>query len=61
MSLNSSFSPRRSSTKRRHPEQDMTIWGAWSAERPHLMPVGQPFDGFVEHTKRVSSTCLVTT
>jgi hypothetical protein len=44
----------------RHPEQDMTIWDAWSAERPHLMPVGQPFDGFVEHTKRVSPTCLVT-
>jgi hypothetical protein len=44
----------------RHPEHDMTIWDAWSAERPHLMPVGQPFDGFVEHTKRVSPTCLVT-
>jgi hypothetical protein len=44
----------------RHPEQDMTIWDAWSAERPHLMPVGQPFDGFVEHTKRVSPSCLVT-
>jgi len=43
----------------RHPEQDTTIWDAWSAERPHLMPVGQPFDGFVEHTKRVSPTCLV--
>jgi transposase len=43
----------------RHPEQDTTIWEAWSAERPHLMPVGQPFDGFVEHTKRVSPTCLV--
>jgi hypothetical protein len=37
----------------------MTIWEAWSEERPHLMPVGQPFDGFVEHTKRVSPTCLV--
>ena len=23
------------------------------------MPVGRPFDGFVEYTKRVSSTCLV--
>jgi len=43
----------------KHPEQDITIWEAWSAERPHLMPVGQPFDGFVEHTKRVSPTCLV--
>jgi transposase len=44
----------------RHPELDMTLWEAWSLERPHLMPVGQPFDGFVEHTKRVSPTCLVT-
>ena len=24
-----------------------------------LMPMGRPFDGFVEHTKRVSPTCLV--
>jgi len=23
------------------------------------MPVGRPFDGFVEYTKRVSPTCLV--
>lgn len=43
----------------RHPEQDLTIWDVWSTERPHLMPVGQPFDGFVEHMKRVSPTCLV--
>jgi transposase len=42
-----------------HPEQAMTIWDAWSTERAQLMPVGQPFDGFVEHTKRVSPTCLV--
>jgi transposase len=42
-----------------HPEQDTTIWDAWSVERPHLMPVGQAFDGFVEHTKLVSPTCLV--
>jgi hypothetical protein len=43
----------------RHPEQDATIWEVWSQERPHLMPVGQPYDGYVEHTKRVSPTCLV--
>ena len=43
----------------KHPEQDTTIWDAWSVERPHLMPVGQAFDGFVEHTKLVSPTCLV--
>ena len=42
-----------------HPEQEATVWEVWSRERPHLMPVGQPFDGFVEHTKRVSPTCLV--
>jgi transposase len=43
----------------RHPEQDATIWEVWSQERAHLMPVGQPYDGYVEHTKRVSPTCLV--
>lgn len=30
-----------------------------SAEIASLMPPGQPFDGFVEHTKRVSPTCLI--
>ncbi len=29
-------------------------------ELASLMPVGRPFDGFVEHSKRVSPTCLVT-
>jgi len=43
-----------------HPEQKQSIWEVWSKERPHLMPVGQAFDGYVEHTKRVSPTCLVT-
>jgi hypothetical protein len=28
-------------------------------ERPHLMPMPQPFDGYVEKPARVSSTCLV--
>jgi hypothetical protein len=28
-------------------------------ERVSLMPLGRAFDGFVEHTKRVSPTCLV--
>ena len=28
-------------------------------ERGSLMPLGRAFDGFVEHTKRVSPTCLV--
>ncbi|WP_050479884.1 IS21 family transposase, partial [Herbaspirillum rhizosphaerae] len=44
----------------RHPEAEMSVWDAWELELPHLLPVGQPFDGFVEHTKRVSPTCLVT-
>jgi hypothetical protein len=34
------------------------IPGRLPSESP-LMPVGRPFDGFVEHTKRVSPTCLV--
>jgi hypothetical protein len=44
----------------RHPEADISVWEAWELERPHLMPNGKPFDGFVEHAKRVSPTCLVT-
>lgn len=27
--------------------------------RPHLMPMPEPFDGYVEKLARVSSTCLV--
>ena len=43
-----------------HPElPGQTIAEAWARERPELMPVSRPFDGFVEHTKRVSPTCLV--
>jgi DNA replication protein DnaC len=29
-------------------------------ELPHLMPMPEPFDGYVENPARVSSTCLVT-
>lgn len=29
-------------------------------ERPQMMPVPAAFDGFIEHSKRVSSTCLIT-
>jgi len=44
-----------------HPEQrDRMIAEMWEEEREHLMPVPVPFDGFVEHAKRVSSTCLIT-
>ena len=36
-----------------------TVADAWAQERPSLMAMPRPFDGFVEHTKRVSPTCLV--
>lgn len=44
----------------RHPEQkDRSIDAVWAEERPSLMETPTPFDGFVEHTKRVSPTCLI--
>jgi hypothetical protein len=36
-----------------------TIADVWTQERSVLMPRPRAFDGFVEHTKRVSPTCLV--
>lgn len=36
-----------------------TVAQAWERERSQLMPMPRPFDGFVDHTKRVSPTCLV--
>ena len=36
-----------------------TLAEVWVQERPLLMPMPGPFEGFVEHTKRVSPTCLV--
>nr|QDL89224.1 Transposase [Sym plasmid] len=36
-----------------------TVADVWTQERALLMPLPRPFDGFVEHTKRVSPTCLV--
>lgn len=36
-----------------------TVADAQAQEVASLMPLGRPFDGFVEHTKRVSPTCLV--
>lgn len=38
---------------------ELTIAEALEIEREHLMPVPEPFDGYVERTSRVSSTCLV--
>ena len=36
-----------------------TIAEVWADEKASLMPLGRLFDGFVEHTKRVSPTCLI--
>jgi len=36
-----------------------TVADVHADEVASLMPPGRPFDGFVEHTKRVSPTCLV--
>jgi hypothetical protein len=36
-----------------------TVADVHADEITSLMPLGRPFDGFVEHTKRVSPTCLV--
>lgn len=44
-----------------HPEQhERSIADVHAQERTCLMALPCPFDGFVEHTKRVSPTCLVT-
>lgn len=43
-----------------HPDQRRaSVAEVWQEECSHLMPTPAPFDGFVEHTKRVSPTCLV--
>ena len=43
-----------------HPEdKSHTVAEMWAQEQPHLMTLPPPFDGFVEHTKRVSPTCLL--
>jgi transposase len=42
-----------------HGNMPGTIAGVWAQEVASLMSLGRPFDGFVEHTKRVSPTCLV--
>ena len=45
---------------RAHPEQkDQTIDDIFALEQPELRPLGQGFDGYVEKTVRVRSTCLV--
>jgi transposase len=44
----------------RHPEHtDQTIWSAFEAERPQLVPYAGHFDGFHALPASVSKTCLV--
>ena len=43
----------------KHPEVDLTLAEMLEQERPHLMPMIAPFDGYVETLGKVSSTCLV--
>ncbi len=43
-----------------HPDlTGVTIREAWTSERPQLMPMPTPFDGYVELPARVSSTSLI--
>ena len=43
-----------------HPEyKGRTVAEVWREEQPVLMRMPPAFDGFVEHTKRVSPTCLL--
>jgi transposase len=42
-----------------HGAQPGTVADIWAEEIRHLMAMPRPFDGFVEHAKRVSPTCLV--
>jgi transposase len=44
----------------KHPElNERTIWQAFEAERPHLVPLAGVFDGFHATQASVSKTCLV--
>jgi hypothetical protein len=44
----------------KHPElADRTIWQAFEAERPKLVPISGPFDGFHATQASVAKTCLV--
>ncbi len=43
-----------------HPEErERTIWEVYQQERPHLIGMDLPFDGFAERQVRVSTTSLV--
>ena len=44
----------------KHPEfKDRTIWEVFQDERPSLMELRAPFDGFVEKAVRATTTCLI--
>ncbi len=43
-----------------HWELAGSVADAWEAEKPMLMVLSPAFDGFVEHSKRVSPKCLIT-
>ncbi len=44
----------------RHPDwPDRTVAEVWEEEKLELMALPQPFDGYIEHLKRVSPTCLI--
>lgn len=48
------------SKKRKHPEDnEQTIWEMFQKEQPGLIPIGSPFDGYVEKEYRVSRTSLI--
>jgi hypothetical protein len=43
----------------KHPELTSTIWQVFEGERPQLVPIRGPFDGFHATQAAVSKTCLV--
>lgn len=44
---------------KKHPERESTIAEVFSEESAHLRPLGRCFDGYIEKSVKVSSTCLV--
>jgi transposase len=47
-------------TQIRHPEiRGKTVAEVFADEQTHLLRLGEPFDGFIEHSLPVSPTCLV--
>ena len=45
--------------RKKHPERAATIAEAFAEESAHLRPLGRCFDGYIEKSVKVSSTCLV--